>query len=390
MAYTDSHPFRCLDQRLPLQERLCLIHARLQQIEPRLERLAFALYQPHNDLLSTYVSHNSSGVTLRFYDARLAEIPSLQQLAQAHRCRVVDDMAAALPRHSTHSRWLLEQGWRSSYTVPLYREESLLGFLFLNGLEPGLFTAALRQQLDPHLELLAAILVHELALADSLRVAVRLALRLTGLRDPETGAHVERVSLYSRLIAMELGKRHDLRSDFAEDLYLFAALHDVGKVAIPDEILHKPGPLDPAERRRMETHVQRGSELVEEMISGLHLVANPKVAMLRQVVAGHHEKLDGSGYPIGLTAEQIPLEARIVAVADIYDALSQARPYKPPLPEPEVERLLRQMEARGQIDGECLEILLRCREQRLAIAAAYAEPSEPQPAAALAARPAAT
>ena len=376
MAQTHPQRFSCLDQRHPIQDRLAWIHGRLQDLEPRIERLAFALYQPRNDLLSTYVSHNQRGPNLIFYDAPLAAIPSLQGLAQRRDCRVIDDMAAELPRHSPHSRWLLEHGWRSSYTLPLYREEALLGFLFLNGFAPDLFTPDLCRRLDPHLELLGSILGHELSLADSLRVAVRLALRLTGLRDPETGAHVERVSLYSRLIAMELGKRQTLRSDFAEDLYLFAALHDVGKIGIADAILRKPGPLNPEERREMESHVSRGSDLIEEMISGLRLVADAKVAMLRHVVAGHHEKLDGSGYPIGLTAESIPLEARIVAVADIYDALSQARAYKPAMAAEEVEAILSAMAERGQIDGECLRVLLECREQRQAIAASYRDPPE--------------
>lgn len=374
MAQSFPNPFRCLDQRQPIQDRLRTIHARLQAIEPRLERLAFALYQPRNDLLSTFVSHNSRGPNLTFYDAPLAAIPTLQDLAGSRQCRVIDDMAVELPRHSAHSRWLLEHGWRSSYTVPLFREEHLLGFLFVNAFEPGLFTAELRQRIDPHLELLGAVLNQELSTGESLRVAVQLALKLTGLRDPETGAHVERVSLYSRLIAMELGKRHALRSDFAEDIYLFAALHDVGKVGIADEILLKPGPLDAEEQREMQTHVGRGSELIEEMIRGLRLVADPKVAMLRHVVAGHHEKLDGSGYPLGLTAEEISLEARIVAVADIYDALSNVRPYKPALPMEEVERIMQDMADRGKIDPECLEILLHSREQRQAIAAAYLEP----------------
>jgi HD-GYP domain-containing protein (c-di-GMP phosphodiesterase class II) len=377
MALTFPNPLRCLDQRQPIQDRLRRVHDRLLAIDSRLERLAFAVYQPHNDLLSTYVSRNERGPNLSFYDAPLAAIPSLQALASCRCCRIIDDMAQELPSTSAHSRWLLQHGWRSSYTVPLFREEHLLGFLFVNGFEPGLFTAELRHQIDPHLELLGAVLNQELSNGDSLRVAVQLALRLTGLRDPETGAHVERVSLYSRLIAMELGKRHALRSDFAEDIYLFAALHDVGKVGIADEILLKPGPLDAEERREMQTHVQRGSELIEEMLLGLRLVADPKVAMLRHVVAGHHEKLDGSGYPLGLTAEEISLEARIVAVADIYDALCNVRPYKPALPQQEVERIMQEMADRGQIDAECLEILLDNREQRQAIASAYSEPSLP-------------
>ena len=374
MAHFLPCDFAALNQSLPLSDRLTLIHRRLQGLIPAIERVAFALYQPRNDLLSTYVSHNSRGPELSFYDAPLATIPSLNQLAASHRCRVIDDMGVDLPAGSPHSTWLLEQGWRSSYTVPLYWAEGLQGFLFFNSCEPGLFRPELLLQLEPHLELLGSLIAHELAMLNSLRVAVRLALQFTGMRDPETGAHVERVSLYSRLVAMELGKRYALRSDFAEDLYLFAALHDVGKVAIADRILHKPGPLNTEERQAMEDHVHRGSELVEEIVAGLHLVADPKVAMLRQVVAGHHEKLDGSGYPLGLTAAAIPLEARIVAVADIYDALSQERPYKPALPEPEVVHILNAMASRGQIDAECLEVLLAARDQRQAIAAAYRDP----------------
>lgn len=355
----------------PLVRRLEEIHACLCAVEPEISRLAFALYQPQNDLLSTYVSHNTSGPLLTFYDRRLATIPSLMALRDQRQCRVIDDLQAELSPTTPHSRWLLEQGWRSSFTLPLFQGERLQGFVFLNARSPDVFSEGLLAQLTPHLELLEVLIQAELAAIDSLRAAVRLALCMTGLRDPETGAHVERVSLYSRLIAMELGRCRELPSDFAEDLYLFAALHDVGKVGIPDRILLKPGPLDSDERHTMDSHVVRGINLVEQLITGLHLVADPKMDLLRAVVAGHHEKLDGSGYPYGLQADHIPLEARIVSVADIYDALSQARVYKPPMPEDKVQQILHEMVASGQIDPDCVNVLLAAREQRQAIAAAY-------------------
>jgi two-component system, response regulator RpfG len=362
-----------LETGQPLVRRLEGIHARIIAIEPAISRLAFAVYQPQNDLLSTYVSHNSSGRSLCFYDRRLATIPSLVALRDQRQCRVIDDLKIELSPTTPHSRWLLEQGWCSSFTLPLFQSERLLGFLFLNAQRAGVFSDALLERLEPHLELLGALIQAELAAIESLRAAVRLALQMTGLRDPETGAHVERVSLYSRLIAMKLGRRRGLPSDFAEDLYLFAALHDVGKVGIPDRILRKPGPLDPEERRTMDSHVIRGMDLVEQLITGLHLVADPKMELLRAVVAGHHEKLDGSGYPRGLQAEQIPLEARIVAVADIYDALSQPRSYKLSMPEDQVQQILHEMAAAGQIDPDCVNVLLAAREQRQAIAAAYSD-----------------
>ena len=363
-----------LDQSRPLAERLALLHSRMQAVVPAVERVAFAVYHPRNDLLSTYVSHNARGAALRFYDHPLATIPSLRRLADSRQCRVLDDMPAQLPPVSEHSRWLLNQGWRSSYTLPLFWGDQLLGFLFLNGFAAGVFTPLALERLQPHVELLAALITHELGQLNNLRLEVRLALELTQLRDPETGAHLERVSLYSRLIAKALGPELGLPSDFAEDLYLFASLHDVGKVAIPDEILRKPGPLDQQERRMMDTHVSRGSAVVEEMIEGLHLAASPKVEMLRQVVAGHHELLDGSGYPLGLRGDQIALEARIVAVADIYDALTQARAYKPAIGVPEAEAILRTMANDGRLDHRCVQALLSAREARLAIAASYRDP----------------
>lgn len=367
------HPLPALDQAVPLGDRLRLLHERIQAVAPAVERLAFALHHPSNDLLSTYVSHTSRGASLRFYDHPLASIPSLRRLADDRRSRVIHDMAADLPPVSAHTRWLLDQGWRSSYTLPLFWGDQLLGFLFLNARGTAVFTGLVLERLQPHVELVASLIIHELSQIAQLRSTLRLALDLTHLRDPETGAHLERVSLYSRLIAKALAHPLSLPSEYVDDLHLFAALHDVGKVAVPEAILRKPGPLDAEERLTMDTHVNRGLELVERMIQGLHLAANPRLEMLRNVVAGHHERLDGSGYPFGLRGDQISLEARIVAVADIYDALTQMRSYKAAFTPVEAERILRELAEAGRLDGRCVEALLAAEEQRQAIAAAYVD-----------------
>jgi HD-GYP domain-containing protein (c-di-GMP phosphodiesterase class II) len=369
-----SQALPALDPSLTLSGRLRLLHARMQAVVPAVERVAFAVHHPRNDLLSTYVSHSARGESPHFHDQPLAGIPSLRILAERHCCRVIDDMQAELPPLSEHSRWLLDQGWRSSFTAPLFWGDALLGFLFLNAAAVATFTPPVLERLQPHVELLAALLTNELGQLSNLRLAVQLALELTHLRDPETGAHLERVSSYSRLIARIVGPEQGLASDFAEDLYLFASLHDVGKVAIPEAILRKPGPLDSQERQTMDTHVSRGLDVVDQMVRGLHLAASPKLEMLRHVVAGHHELLDGSGYPLGLKAEQISLEARIVAVADIYDALTQNRVYKAAMTPEAAEGILLRMAEAGQLDPRCVQALLQAREPRLAIAAAYRDP----------------
>ncbi len=161
-----------------------------------------------------------------------------------------------------------------------------------------------------------------------LRSAVNLAAKITRFRDADTGTHLERVSHYARLIARALPPRDGLDDEFISDLSFFAPVHDIGKVAIPDYILLKQGTLAPAEYEIMKSHVMSGVAVVEGLIRDFDPGGSARVSMLRNIVRGHHESLDGSGYPDGLKAEEIPLEARIVAVADVFDALTSDRPYK--------------------------------------------------------------
>jgi putative two-component system response regulator len=141
--------------------------------------------------------------------------------------------------------------------------------------------------------------------------------RAAEFRDPETGAHIQRMALYSTLIAKSLGL-----SAKDQELILHAApLHDVGKIAIPDGILLKPDRLSPEEFEVMKTHARSGFELLDQS-------ASPVVQAGAEIALTHHEKYDGTGYPRGLSGQDIPLLGRIVAVADVFDALTSERPYK--------------------------------------------------------------
>jgi HD-GYP domain-containing protein (c-di-GMP phosphodiesterase class II) len=161
----------------------------------------------------------------------------------------------------------------------------------------------------------------------------------------------------SRLIAEVLAPRHGLDDEFVEHILLFAPLHDIGKIGVPDRILLKPGKLDDDERRLMQSHVEKGVEMIDRILGDVGLQGMVDSVLMRNIVQYHHEFLDGSGYPGGLRDEAIPLEARIVTVADIFDALTSVRPYKRAWTLDEACTELERMADAGKLDAECVAVL---------------------------------
>jgi HD-GYP domain-containing protein (c-di-GMP phosphodiesterase class II) len=153
--------------------------------------------------------------------------------------------------------------------------------------------------------------------------------KLAESRDPETGAHLERICAFSFALAKGLQRRggHDeVTDEWVGELRLAAALHDIGKVGIADSALLKPGPLTEAEREEIERHPQIAADTLLAIYQ--QMGEDTLIALSVQVALYHHEKWDGSGYPFKFKGEDIPLSARIVAVADVYDALTSKRVYK--------------------------------------------------------------
>ncbi|MGZ8186149.1 MAG: response regulator [Methylobacter sp.] len=174
-------------------------------------------------------------------------------------------------------------------------------------------------------------------------VSIRALAHLAETRDPETGNHILRTQGYVQQLALEL-RSHPRFAPILNDHYIqllarSAPLHDIGKVGIPDAILQKPGPLTPEEWKIMKTHAQLGSEAIElaerdadESVEFLSLA--------KEIAHWHHEKWDGTGYPDGLTGDAIPVSARIMALADVFDALISRRVYKNPMPYNEVKNII--------------------------------------------------
>lgn len=187
--------------------------------------------------------------------------------------------------------------------------------------------------------------------------------KLTESRDTDTGAHLERMREYSRILADELSHwpkfKDVIDGDYVQLLYLTSPLHDIGKVAIPDSVLLKPGKLTPEEFEIMKQHTLFGGETLRSVTA-----ARPEahfLIMAHDIALTHHERFDGRGYPRGLKAENIPLCGRIVALADVYDALTSKRVYKAAFSHEEAKKII--LEGRGtQFDPDIVDAFLNCEQ----------------------------
>ncbi|MGD8484084.1 MAG: response regulator [Thioalkalispiraceae bacterium] len=187
--------------------------------------------------------------------------------------------------------------------------------------------------------------------------------KLAESKDPETGAHLERMRMYCQVLARDLSlteKYRDYITDsYIDCIYTASPLHDIGKVGVPDRILSKPGKLDGDEWEIMKTHTTIGGETLRA-IDEKH-PGNGFIRMGIEIAENHHEKWDGSGYPRGRKGEDIPLSARILALADVYDALTSSRCYKEAFSHDKSKGII--LEGRGQhFDPDIVEAFLRCEQ----------------------------
>ena len=362
-------------QYASLGERIAALHSQLRRAVPAVDRMACALYDPEMDLLKTFVNSTLNGEPLKAYQYRMSESASLRDMAKEQKARVINDIARELQGDSEHTRWVRGMGYRSSYTMPLFHQGTFEGFLFLDSCTPDAFTPEVLQTLEVYVNLILLMVSHEVTTIQSLVGSIRVARDFTNLRDEETGKHLDRMSRYSRLIARGLAASHGLSDEFIELLFLFSPLHDIGKVGIPDAVLLKPGGFTDQERETMHSHVELGSRMVEHLVQDFNLGTVAGVGILRNLVAAHHELLDGSGYPLGLRGDAIPIEARIVTVADIFDALTSHRSYKEAWTLDDAFRSLDKMADEGKIDRACVEALERNRAEAAQIMERFREPA---------------
>lgn len=255
----------------------------------------------------------------------------------------------------------LDEGARDYITKPFDRLELMARVR--NLLEMQLSQNALLNQND-FLEHKVQERTHELH--DTRLEVVRRLGRAAEYRDNETGMHIIRMSKFSELLGRSVGM-----SSHACDLLLNASpMHDIGKIGIPDHILLKPGKFEPQEWEIMKTHAQIGADILSGSDTDL-------MNMAREIALTHHEKWDGTGYPHALTGDNIPLAGRIVAIADVFDALTSVRPYKKAWPVDEAVAYIKEQSGR-HFEPRLVEHFSSNLEQILIIKDKYAEPGTHQ------------
>lgn len=348
---------KALNERASLKGKLIAAHQSICEIFPFIARIAITIYDPETNILKTYLHSSGEDHPLDNYQSILDDAPSLKAILEEGLPRVINNMLTFEEGQHEHTTRIGRQGYAASYTLPMFNEGKFFGFMFFNANEKDVFTENVLRQIDIYSHMISLMVINELASIKILAAAVKTTGRITHVRDPETGSHLDRMSRYSRLIATVLAEKYNLDDTYIEHIFMFSPLHDIGKIGIPDNILLKPGELDKDERAIMNTHSLKGREMIDELLENFGFENVDYMAVLRNIAEFHHEAINGSGYPSGIKGEDIPLEARIVAVADIFDALTSKRPYKEAWDNDKAIATLKNMMGE-KLDEDCVNALI--------------------------------
>ncbi len=270
---------------------------------------------------------------------------------------VIDDLSAFSGDEKAIEKVTAVTGFQSGLSIPLFVDNQCQGFTFFIAQEKNCFTPEIIERLNVYARVISQVISEQDSNTHSLPSAIASVLQLNNINKSESPSHLQRVAHYSRLIVENSSYRPNLSDEWVEHLFLFAPLHDIGKIFISDDILMKPGRLTDEEFQQIKTHTLKGRNIIDHMISSFgYREETHHTNMLRNIITLHHEAIDGSGYPYGLKGNEIPLEARIVAVADVLDALMSKRIYKEAWSIEQTLAKLQQM-AGSRLEAEFVDIL---------------------------------
>lgn len=369
-----ADPLARLETASTYQEKLTIVHDVLKKRCSGIDRISIALYDNQTHSLKTFIASPAAESPLKNYESALAAESSLCEIARNATPRIINDLRIYEGHDSTHAHAIVGHGFASSYTHPMYHNKELAGFIFMNSFHNRYFRSRILEQVEIFVHLLSGMILNDLVATRVLVAAMRTSISMVQTHDLETGTHLERMSRYARLIARSLVRKglEQLDDEQIEQIALFSPLHDIGKIGIPDRILQKPVRLSQEERKVMNTHAMLGRQIVDDLISNFGFEQIPYIAYLRHIAELHHEAMDGSGYPHGLCGREISLEARILAVSDIFDALTTQRPYNAPWSNEHAFAML-QLLSIDKLDKGCVNALVDSPDEVAQIQQQFAE-----------------
>lgn len=338
-SLSETMPSISLEEFLPMLQGL---------IEPIVgfERIAFAFIDRSENVIAESAITTVDKVFLEPGFVQPLHETTLGELAASGRPRIIHDLTQHYQEihQSRATELILQEGMQSSMTLPFMFNGTCIGFLFLSSSVRGQFSEEHMQAVNRILQIYKQSLYYQYLLQQVLAETSEAFVRLMEKKDNETSLHILRMARYSHLIAREYLRQHpgEQAPRFIREILWFAPLHDIGKIGVPDSILLKPGSLSDQEFATMREHVDLGVEVIEGMRRGINRVLDMNLLRTAiDLVAAHHEKFDGTGYPNRLKGEDIPLAGRIVAAADVFDALTSRRPYKDAWPVDQALQVMR-------------------------------------------------
>ncbi len=338
-----------------LNEQLQRIKGRMQVHLPELDRVSFALFDEQKNLLKTYADSAFWNLQQAHNEAPMKELPALTRCALLGQNRIIDDLTQ-LPL-TKHIEMLLAYGYRSSAAIPCYENDQFSGFIFLNSRSLHVFSEPVMERLRPYLDMIKFCIMSEHEIVHRIAEAAKAIVNGTNLALKDSLAHKERVAFYTKLIASHIANEYQFDDETVEHLTLFAQFHDIGKVRLPEHLICKHSSLDGDERLQIRCYVQHGIDIVDEILSSLGYPQHPSVSLLTDIMTYHQEFLDGSGYPRGVAGEHIPISARIITTANIFDALTAHRPYRQAWSIPHAMLEMEKMVNQGKLDRCCVDAL---------------------------------
>lgn len=263
---------------------------------------------------------------------------------------------------SEHIKMLTDFGLLSSLTFPIVHKDNVIGVMFFNSRKENFFSTNEKKAHFTYIyQLISTRYIQIIEEREKFQQLLDVALKIGHHRDPETSQHLIRMGMYSELLARLLADKFpEITTEFIHKVRFYAPFHDIGKYRIPDRVLFSNSVFSPEDREIMNMHPIYGEEIINDVISisGVDTIEIKDIALLKNIIRYHHEAYDGSGYPDGLKGSNIPLESRIITVADVFDALLSKRPYKEAWDISKVVDFLN--ENSGKLfDPECVEVLTK-------------------------------